>query len=140
MGANKKLVPEGSTYFNVVYKWPESDAEFIKSLISGGCENIDKGGNDGCDSIGKGGGDDGGVGGCGRDRKKAADAYVACRRVFLRSYTFSREEDYSYDWLGYPKYKRKRRSDGGCRSNKSFNSVLRRMLSCGSVKIYDVVD
>ncbi|KAL7115630.1 hypothetical protein ACP275_04G194200 [Erythranthe tilingii] len=126
MGANKKLVPEGSTYFNVVYKWPESDAEFMKSLISGGCESI--------------GDDGGGVGGCGRDRKKAADEYVACRRVFLRSYTFSREEDYTYDWLGYPKYKRKRRSDGGCRSNKSFNSVLRRMLSCGSVKINDVAD
>ncbi|EYU41391.1 hypothetical protein MIMGU_mgv1a016515mg [Erythranthe guttata] len=118
MGTNKKLVLEGSTYFNVVYKWPESDAEFMKSLISGGC-----------DSIGKGGGDYCGVGGCGRDRKSAAD-----------NYTFSREEDYTYDWLGYPKYKRKRRSDGGCRSNKSFNSVLRQMLSCGSVKINDVVD
>ncbi|KAL2514431.1 hypothetical protein Fot_28402 [Forsythia ovata] len=55
-----------ATYVNL-YKWPESDAEFVKSV----------------------GADD--VHGGSRLRSRVVDS-ISCRQMYLRSYTFSRKE------------------------------------------------
>ncbi|KAG8374287.1 hypothetical protein BUALT_Bualt11G0115800 [Buddleja alternifolia] len=60
---NDTRIPVRATYVNL-YKWPESDAEFVKSAaVQGGS----------------------------RPRSTAADS-VSCRQMYLRSYTFSRKE------------------------------------------------
>nr|DAD25977.1 TPA_asm: hypothetical protein HUJ06_027445 [Nelumbo nucifera] len=60
---NDARVPVRATYVNL-YKWPESDAEFVKSVSS----NARK---------------------CGHPR--VVDS-ISCRQMYLRSYTFSRKE------------------------------------------------
>ncbi|RRT77299.1 hypothetical protein B296_00005872 [Ensete ventricosum] len=78
-------VPVRATYVNL-YKWPESDAEFVKSVT--------RGGGDG----GGGGRVDDRVGSTrfdGRRRWSTAPTVVdsySCRQIYLRSYTFSRKE------------------------------------------------
>lgn len=61
-------VPVRATYINV-YKWPESDAEFIKSIKS----------NMQCASPGA------------PAHPRVVDS-ISCRQLYLRSYSFSRKE------------------------------------------------
>ncbi|KAL1200089.1 hypothetical protein V5N11_031819 [Cardamine amara subsp. amara] len=58
-------VPVRATYVNL-YKWPESDAEFVRSVRRGG----------------------------GVPAARVVDS-ISCRQMYLRSYTFSREDDES---------------------------------------------
>ncbi|KAF5737135.1 hypothetical protein HS088_TW13G00013 [Tripterygium wilfordii] len=54
-------IPVRATYLNL-YKWPESDAEFVRSAVEG--------------------------------RQNPRVVYsISCRQMYLRSYTFSREEE-----------------------------------------------
>ncbi|XP_047161883.1 uncharacterized protein LOC124831841 [Vigna umbellata] len=66
--ARDPRVPVRATYVNL-YKWPESDAEFVRSVSS----NREKGSH---------------VYG----HPRVVDS-ISCRQMYLRSYTFSREED-----------------------------------------------
>ncbi|KAF6171033.1 hypothetical protein GIB67_014613 [Kingdonia uniflora] len=63
-------VPVRATYVNL-YKWPESDAEFVKSLPRGG-----------------GGDNDRKV----RNSSRVVDS-ISCRQMYLRSYTFSTKKE-----------------------------------------------
>nr|AEC10999.1 hypothetical protein [Camellia sinensis] len=60
-------VPVRATYVNL-YKWPESDAEFVRSVSFNGRRD------------GEGGG-----------HPRVVDS-ISCRQLYLRSYTFSRKE------------------------------------------------
>ncbi|XP_057971096.1 uncharacterized protein LOC131159897 [Malania oleifera] len=62
---NDARVPVRATYVNL-YKWPESDAEFVRSVGSAA-----RGG-----AVG---------------RPRVVDS-ISCRQMYLRSYTFSRKE------------------------------------------------
>jgi len=67
--ARDPRVPVRATYVNL-YKWPESDAEFVRSVSC--------------------------------NREKGSQVYghprvvdsISCRQLYLRSYTFSREEEH----------------------------------------------
>ncbi|KAL0460271.1 UNVERIFIED_CONTAM: hypothetical protein Slati_0654300 [Sesamum latifolium] len=107
--------------FAVLHKWPESDAEFIKSMTSG---NLGKGDAHPCRVM----------------------EWFACRQLYLRSYVFSREEDSAavkcfgtvkdkVVVMAADKRKTKCGADGG---RKSGGFVFRWLLSCTS-KI-DVLD
>ncbi|ESQ40174.1 hypothetical protein EUTSA_v10014890mg [Eutrema salsugineum] len=61
--ARDTRVPVRTTYVNL-YKWPESDAEFVRSVGRGG----------------------------GVPTARVVDS-ISCRQMYLRSYTFSREDD-----------------------------------------------
>ncbi|OMO67621.1 hypothetical protein CCACVL1_20415 [Corchorus capsularis] len=69
---NDTRVPVRPTYVNL-YKWPESDAEFVRSLSA--------------DSRKSGG--SGVVGG--RPHPRVVDS-ISCRQMYLRSYTFHRND------------------------------------------------
>ncbi|KAM3688994.1 hypothetical protein ACB098_09G012800 [Castanea mollissima] len=72
--ARDPRVPVRATYVNL-YKWPESDAEFVKSV-----------------SLERTGGHGHGHGhGHGQGHPKVVDS-ISCRQLYLRSYTFSRKE------------------------------------------------
>ncbi|EOY34192.1 hypothetical protein QUC31_018551 [Theobroma cacao] len=64
---NDTRVPVRPTYVNL-YKWPESDAEFVRSLSSEGRRG----------------------GGC-HAHPRVVDS-ISCRQMYLRSYTFHRNE------------------------------------------------
>ncbi|KAI3461502.1 hypothetical protein Pfo_018165 [Paulownia fortunei] len=127
-------VPVRATYVNL-YKWPESDFEFVRSMSS-------KTRKDGQNSM--------------YGHPRVVDSF-SCRQLYLRSYTFSREEDYTEEktikCLGRSREKavdndsRKRKSSGGrggdggqrkCAglrraktvSCSAFTSIFRRLLSC----------
>ncbi|XVF55359.1 hypothetical protein PTKIN_Ptkin06aG0031000 [Pterospermum kingtungense] len=63
--ARDPRVPIRATYVNL-YKWPESDAEFVRSRRSGGAMH-------------------------GQGRPRVVDS-ISCRQMYLRSYRFSKEE------------------------------------------------
>lgn len=63
--ARDPRVPVRATYVNL-YKWPESDAEFVRSFSSNGRRGA-------------------------HGHPKVVDS-ISCRQMFLRSYQFSREE------------------------------------------------
>ncbi|THU50053.1 hypothetical protein C4D60_Mb06t16020 [Musa balbisiana] len=69
--------PARPTYVNL-YRWPESDAQFVKSMTGGRDERV---------------GDDNLVDGRRRwsPSPRVVDSY-SCRQMYLRSYTFSKEE------------------------------------------------
>ncbi|KAJ8560305.1 hypothetical protein K7X08_004363 [Anisodus acutangulus] len=132
-----KAIPVRATYINL-YKWPESDAEFIKSVSSrmnhNSTHNI---------------------------HPKMVDS-ISCRQLYLRSYTFSREEEKVNEKTSMKCYGKKKKgrnnnitgsninSSGGQRRRKckgfrrakeipcaAFASIFRRLLSC-TIKV-DVV-
>nr|GMD12470.1 uncharacterized protein LOC109173825 [Ipomoea batatas] len=112
-----------ATYENL-YKWPESDAEFIRSVTSNVRSAAAAAGH-----------------------PRVVDS-ISCRQLYLRSYTFSREEDgRTAKCCGRARKEaagRKRKSgDGGAgdgghgrRKKKCFRfrramvSIFRRLLSC----------
>jgi len=65
-GVNKTSVPRRATYVNL-YKWPESDVEFVKSV---NCSNMCEGSN---------------------VETRGVDSF-SCRQVYLRSYKFSKKK------------------------------------------------
>ncbi|RYR51007.1 hypothetical protein Ahy_A06g026070 isoform A [Arachis hypogaea] len=65
---NDARVPMRATYVNL-YKWPESDAEFVRSVSSNGRKGEVRHGH-----------------------PRVVDS-ISCRQIYLRSYKFSREED-----------------------------------------------
>ncbi|XP_004493911.1 uncharacterized protein [Cicer arietinum] len=66
--ARDPRVPVRATYVNL-YKWPESDAAFVRSVSSDGRE---KGGE--------------------KQHPRVVDS-ISCRQLFLRSYTFCRDDE-----------------------------------------------
>ncbi|KAL6967429.1 hypothetical protein U1Q18_033238 [Sarracenia purpurea var. burkii] len=119
-------LPVRATYINL-YKWPESDAEFVRSVSSNGRR----------------------VG-----RHPTVVDSISCRQLYLRSYTFSRKEsvpEKTRKCLGRVKErmvlrtkngKPPRRGGGGARkcgkvikgakemSCAALSSIFRRLLSC----------
>ncbi|WOL16259.1 hypothetical protein Cni_G25046 [Canna indica] len=84
-GCVDSRVPVRATYVNL-YKWPESDVEFVKSMT-----RRERGRGRADDSNGSGIDTDGN----GRRKWSAAPAVVdsySCRQMYLRSYQFSRKE------------------------------------------------
>ncbi|KAH7865154.1 hypothetical protein Vadar_002916 [Vaccinium darrowii] len=63
---NDARVPIRATYVNL-YKWPESDAEFVRSVSSGSRDQLP------------------------RQHPRVVDS-ISCRQLYLKSYTFSRKE------------------------------------------------
>ncbi|XP_014495622.1 uncharacterized protein LOC106757464 [Vigna radiata var. radiata] len=88
--ARDPRVPVRATYVNL-YKWPESDAEFVRSVS------------------------------CNREKDSRVYGHprvvdsISCRQMYLRSYTFSREEDNDGDkaqiCFGVKKKKKKRENN-----------------------------
>ncbi|OIT34993.1 PREDICTED: uncharacterized protein LOC109243951 [Nicotiana attenuata] len=132
--------PVRATYINL-YKWPESDAEFIKS-VSKRMNHVNT--TDG--SINH------------QPKPKVVDS-ISCRQLYLRSYTFSREENVNEKTVlncygrvkdGVRRKKKARNiagsnSSGGRRSSRrkrkgfrkakeiscaALASIFRRLLSC----------
>ncbi|KZV23941.1 hypothetical protein F511_23085 [Dorcoceras hygrometricum] len=114
-------VPIRATYVNL-YKWPESDAEFVRSMSS----NVRRGSTSSM-----------------YGHPRVVDS-LSCRQLYLRSYNFSREEDEekTIKCLGKGnKEKEVTRSGGGKRrsagmerakmvSCAALRSIFRRLLSC----------
>ncbi|KAL2345001.1 hypothetical protein Fmac_006286 [Flemingia macrophylla] len=121
-------VPVRATYVNL-YKWPESDAEFVRSVSC--------------------------------NREKGSQMYghprvvdsISCRQMYLRSYTFSREEDNVRDnthkCFPMKMNKNKNKKNGGADpqprrtkcllwskakelSCSAFSRIFRRVLSCSA--------
>ncbi|KAL3850727.1 hypothetical protein ACJIZ3_012609 [Penstemon smallii] len=127
-------VPVRATYVNL-YKWPESDAEFVRSMSSNS-----NGLKDGQNSNSMYG------------HPSVVESF-SCRQLYLRSYTFSSnkndEKSSTINCLGGRPAGRKRKSGGGRKkftglskakaaSCSAFEAVFRRLLSC-TTKI-DVVN
>ncbi|KAL0310302.1 UNVERIFIED_CONTAM: hypothetical protein Scaly_2941000 [Sesamum calycinum] len=105
--------------FAGLHKWPESDAEFIKSMTSG---DVGKGDAQPCRAM----------------------KWFACRQLYLRSYVFSREEDSAaVKCFGRVKDKvqaadKRKRKCGVHGERKSGGFVFRRLLSCtGNIDVID---
>ncbi|PIA38840.1 hypothetical protein AQUCO_02700201v1 [Aquilegia coerulea] len=134
-------VPVRATYVNL-YKWPESDAEFVKWVSS----NVPKDGKNWSTT---------------GTSPRVVDS-ISCRQMYLRSYTFSREEtvpEKTKKCFGRVKGKaghEKRRKVGGGDGDRgggkkstgmkrvkqismaAFCSIFHRLLSCTTS--VDVVD
>lgn len=107
----ESIIPMKAT-FSSLYKWPESDCEFIESIVLRGSEGRSRSMH-------------GGVG-------TAVDG-ISCRQLYLRSYTFSTEDDYStiINCFGRrSENKMRRRFRGGSRNKSAAKSVIRRWLCC----------
>lgn len=136
-------VPVRATYVNL-YKWPESDAEFVRSVANRNSNKLSS-----CSSslsthqlI--------------HGQPRVVDS-ISCRQIYLRSYTFSREEDNLNDKTSTmcfgkqikdkdKKEKSKSNSSGRKRkclvlrkiSSSAFFRIFYRLLSCSAS--VDVVD
>ncbi|XP_073138211.1 uncharacterized protein [Henckelia pumila] len=117
-------VPIRATYVNL-YKWPESDAEFVRSMSS----NVRRGS---ASSV--------------YGHPRVVDS-LSCRQLYLRSYNFSREEDHDEKTIkclgkgtSYKEKETKSRGSGGRRRRRAerakmvscsaLRSIFRRLLSC----------
>ncbi|KAL0390467.1 UNVERIFIED_CONTAM: hypothetical protein Scaly_0403800 [Sesamum calycinum] len=89
-------VPVRATYVNL-YKWPESDFEFVRSMSS-------KSRKDGQNPM--------------YGHPRVVDSF-SCRQLYLRSYTFSREEDHRDENMKCLGRGREKPADGGSRKRKS---------------------
>ncbi|KAG5072562.1 hypothetical protein AAZX31_03G156400 [Glycine max] len=137
--ARDPRVPVRASYVNL-YKWPESDAEFVRSRSC----NREKG-----SQILYG-------------HPRVVDS-ISCRQMFLRSYTFSREEENEHEKTHkcFGRAKMKKKKDIGSETLKpndkakktkcclvwskakevscsALSGILRRVLSCSAS--VDVVD
>ncbi|ERN12261.1 hypothetical protein AMTRI_Chr08g205320 [Amborella trichopoda] len=117
--------PVRPTYVNL-YKWPESDAEFVRSMASGKLQQ----------------------------QQRVVDSY-SCRQMYLRSYTFCRKESVQQKTkkcFGRVKsrvvcrrQRKRRRSEKKTMTEKitsiscaAFFSIFHRLLACTAT--VDVVD
>ncbi|KAL8149821.1 uncharacterized protein LOC141704787 [Apium graveolens] len=116
---NDTRVPVRATYVNL-YKWPESDAEFVKTV------KMSKGDQGRRDPR--------------QPQPRVVDS-VSCRQMYLRSYTFSRKESVpEMTQKCFAKVKEKvsarGRSEkvaegrGEGKKRRSMCTVFRRLLSC----------
>ncbi|KAM3202384.1 hypothetical protein P3L10_030008 [Capsicum annuum] len=138
---NDSRGPVRATYINL-YKWPESDVEFIRSVSSKNNRHEQHGHGHGRGRVHS-------------SSPKVVDS-ISCRQLYLRSYTFSREDQENLNdeknnhVKCYGKRKRKlssrndsgggrrrstRRKCKGFRKAKEFScaalsSIFRRLLSC----------
>ncbi|MED6211653.1 hypothetical protein PIB30_075836 [Stylosanthes scabra] len=76
---NDARVPMRATYVNL-YKWPESDAEFVRSVSSNGRKAAASSSSLSSSPQARYG------------HPRVVDS-ISCRQIYLRSYKFSREED-----------------------------------------------
>ncbi|KAL3633571.1 hypothetical protein CASFOL_022333 [Castilleja foliolosa] len=99
---DRPAVPIRATFFNM-YKWPESEVKFLKSIISGQA----------------------------RVGRPGPDGY-ACRQSYLRSYTFSREKDNCFKKINkfLRRLEPKRSKKSSCGGGAYVDSLCRRMLCC----------
>ncbi|XP_073270426.1 uncharacterized protein [Primulina huaijiensis] len=109
-------VPMRATYVNL-YKWPESDAEFVRSMSS----NVRRGSNNSM-----------------YGHPRVVDS-LSCRQLYLRSYNFSREEDdeKTIKCLGKgnkEKESTKSRGSGGRRRTRSAGMKRAKMVSCSALR------
>nr|XP_010937745.1 uncharacterized protein LOC105057017 [Elaeis guineensis] len=81
VGCVDARVPVRATYVNL-YKWPESDAEFVRSVAGRSREGSDLSHNAAADGGRKWG-----------PSPRVVDSY-SCRQMYLRSYTFSKKESF----------------------------------------------
>lgn len=79
VGCVDARVPVRATYVNL-YKWPESDAEFVKSVAGRSRDGSDHSHNGSVEGGRKWG-----------PSPRVVDSY-SCRQMYLRSYTFSKEK------------------------------------------------
>lgn len=134
--ARDPRVPVRASYVNL-YKWPESDAEFVRSRSC----NREKG-----SQILYG-------------HPRVVDS-ISCRQMYLRSYTFSREEENEHEkthkCFGRAKMKKKKKHGSETKPDEAkktkclvwskakevscsaLSRILRRVLSCSAS--VDVVD
>ncbi|RRT58077.1 hypothetical protein B296_00041090 [Ensete ventricosum] len=142
--------------YQLLYKWPDSDVEFVKSMAAG--KRAARGDLHGCGDVKEG-----------REQSSCpsvVDSY-SCRQLYLRSYTFTKKETVpektrrclsrvkqtaavlpicrqssvkSSDFSA-PKSvntERKREAADGCAGAWKYSSVFRRLLLCaGSVEVVD---
>lgn len=109
-------VPIRATYVNL-YKWPESDAEFVRSMSS----NVRRGSTSSM-----------------YGHPRVVDS-LSCRQLYLRSYNFSREEDdeKTIKCLGKgnkEKEATKSRGSGGTRRRRSAGMERAKMVSCSALR------
>jgi hypothetical protein len=100
IGCVDARAPVRASYVSL-YKWPESDAEFVKSVAMarrqespGGASASDHYSYNGSGSMRRGGGG-GGLSGelaAGYCSPRVVDSY-SCRQMYLRSYTFSKKKE-----------------------------------------------
>ncbi|XP_022753848.1 uncharacterized protein LOC111302176 [Durio zibethinus] len=119
---NDTRVPVRPTYMNL-YKWPESDAEFVRSLSSDGSSRGS------------------------RTHPSVVDS-ISCRQMYLRSYTFHRKETEPEKTKCFGRGKNEKAGKSPRRKNKSktnpkkncvvLRTVWRRLLTC-TTKV-DVAD
>ncbi|XP_052187222.1 uncharacterized protein LOC127797997 [Diospyros lotus] len=129
---NDARVPVRATYANL-YKWPESDAEFVRSVSSNGRRAGDLGSGY-------------------RGHPRVVDS-ISCRQLYLRSYPFSRKEtvpektrkclERVRERVVVGRRKRKDSSSPGgggrkCAVSAALCSIFRRLLDC-TTKV-DVVE
>jgi len=110
--ARDPRVPVRATYTNL-YKWPESDAEFVRSVSLNGRKGSSH------------------VSG-----PRVVDS-VSCRQLYLRSYTFSREEEKTQKCFGRVKEKvdhdGKKKRNQGRRRNKCLVLSKMKEISCSTL-------
>ncbi|GAV64987.1 hypothetical protein CFOL_v3_08502 [Cephalotus follicularis] len=103
-------MPVRATYVNL-YKWPESDAEFVKSVTA----NVRRG----MHALG---------------HPRVVDS-ISCRQMFLRSYTFSRQETVPEKTSKcFGRVKDKVSSNDGRKRKETKGSSKRRFLVVRKVK------
>lgn len=113
-------IPARASYVNL-YKWPESDAEFVRSTADGG----------------------------GTPLHSRVGESISCRKMYLRSYTFSRKAETIPErtMKCFVKVREKvvsRRKDNGylrrwkTRKLQRWSDIFRRLLFCAAA--VDVVD
>ncbi|KAI3412969.1 uncharacterized protein J3R85_016704 [Psidium guajava] len=109
--------PVRATYVNL-YKWPESDAEFVRSMSSNGRAGQSSGRTVDHHVV----------------RTRVVDS-ISCRQMYLRSYPLSREENASPNNEARC-FSRRRRGKGSERGNKKRKerSRRRRCLALRKVK------
>ncbi|OWM82354.1 uncharacterized protein LOC116207055 [Punica granatum] len=119
-------VPVRATYVNL-YKWPESDAEFVRSVSF----RMSRGDNGaGADAVRHG-------------HPRVVDS-ISCRQMYLRSYPFSKEEDVPErtrcfgKLSGEKKKKKGKKGEGGERDRKWRCIELKRMKEASWKALYRI--
>jgi len=113
--ARDPRVPVRATYTNL-YKWPESDAEFVRSVSLNGRKGSSHLSDHG--------------------HPRVVDS-ISCRQMYLRSYTFSREEEKTQKCFGRVKEKvdhgAKKKRNQGRRRNKCLVLSKMKEISCSTL-------
>ncbi|KAJ4725908.1 Protein unc-80 like [Melia azedarach] len=98
---NDARVPVRATYANL-YKWPESDAEFVRAVSSDGRRG-------------------------GLQHSRVVDS-ISCRQIYLRSYTFSRKKETVHEKITSKCFGRAK--ERGSRRNRRSNKTVVTKRKC----------